>query len=179
MTSLFIALEQGSIDAIIWGISITQERLKKVAMIRYQGDTTKAYSLIFWNSIPESVKRINDMLNKTVCVEPTSAQETVLNRYPFIRKFPIEKVDDALLALQYGKADAAFVEPVIAKKFQKRYPEIKILEVPLAQEDQVQGIGIAIKRDNTDSIKHIRSAVTLLQDNGTISNLEKKWCLLC
>ncbi len=39
MTSLFMALEQDSIDAIIWGMSITQDRLQKIAMVRYQGDT--------------------------------------------------------------------------------------------------------------------------------------------
>ena len=45
MTPLFIALENESIDAIIWGLSIIQERLKKVEMIRYQGDTVTTYAL--------------------------------------------------------------------------------------------------------------------------------------
>src|SRR5438552_12919514 len=52
MTSLFTALNQGSIDVIIWGLSITQDRLQKVAMIHYQGSPTNSYPLIFWQKIP-------------------------------------------------------------------------------------------------------------------------------
>ncbi len=47
MSALFIALEQGSIDAIIWGLSITQDRIKKIAMIRYHGEMTLSYPFYF------------------------------------------------------------------------------------------------------------------------------------
>ena len=35
MTSLFMALDQNKIDLIAWGLSITSQRLEKVAMIHY------------------------------------------------------------------------------------------------------------------------------------------------
>jgi len=175
MTSLFTALDQGSIDAIIWGLSITQDRLKKVAMIHYQGETTTAYPLIFWASIPEGIKAISDMKGKTVCVEPTSSQDAVLSKYTFITKLSTEKVDDALLNIQYGKVDAAFVEPAIAKKFKNKYPEIQILDVPLDPEDQVQGVGIVVKQNNTQLINQIRQAIETLKSKGIITQLEQKW----
>ncbi len=173
MTALFMALEQGTIDAIIWGISITQERLKKVAMIHYQGETTKSFPLIFWKEIPNNVTTINDMKNMTVCVEPTSSQDSVLRKYPFITIVPTERVDDALLNLQYGKVDAAFVEPAIAKKFQRKFPDIKILNVSLAPEDQVFGIGIVIKKNNTVLITQVQEAVNQLA--AIIKEYEQKW----
>lgn len=175
MTSLFTALNQGSIDAIIWGLSITQDRLKKVAMVHYQGQTTSSYPLIFWKKIPEGINSITDMKGKTICVEPTSSQDSALSKYSEINKLYIEKVDDALLNIQYAKADAAFVEPAIAKKFQSKYPEIKILDIPLSKEDQVQGIGIVIKQDNASQIKEIQDAVEGLKKSGVISELEQKW----
>jgi polar amino acid transport system substrate-binding protein len=175
MTSLFMALDQGSIDAIIWGLSITQDRLKKVAMIRYQGDTTIAYPLIFWQKIPESVKSIDDMKGMTICVEPTSSQDVVLSKYSFIKKVPTEKVDDALLMIQYGKANAALVEPAIAKKFQQKYPEIMMLDLSLTPEDQVDGIGIAIKKDNTSLIEQVQRAVDAMQASGLIQQYEARW----
>lgn len=116
MTSLFLALANGSIDAIIWGLSITQERAQKTNMIRYYGDDVTSYSLLFWNQIPENIKTIQDMCGKTICVEPNSSQEAVLNNYPCVLKKPTEKIDDVLLNLQYDKADAALVDFVIAKK---------------------------------------------------------------
>jgi ABC-type amino acid transport substrate-binding protein len=175
MTSLFMALDQGSIDAIIWGLSIVEDRLKKVAMIRYQGETVTSYPLIFWKKIPEGIKSINDMKGMTVCVEPTSHQDMVLSKYSSIEKKLIEKVDDGLLNIQYGKADAAFVEPAIANKFKKKYPEMVMLDVQLGPEDQVRGMGIAVKKENTGLIKQIEQGVEQLKSNGTLETLEKKW----
>jgi len=175
MASLFTALDQGSIDAIIWGLSITQDRLKKVAMIRYQGETVTSYPLIFWQKIPADVRTIADMNGKTVCVEPASSQEAVLNKYSFINKLPTDKVDDALLNIQYGKTDAAFVEPAIARKFKNAYPEVQILDVPLAPEDQVQGVGIVIQQNNAQLINQMKQAVETLRSMGTIKQLEQKW----
>lgn len=146
MPSLFIALEQGSINAIIWALSITPERLKKVAMIKYRGQNTTAYPLVFWNKIPPKVSSLHDLSGKTICVEFGSSQETALDRYPNVIKKPIATVTDALLEIQYAKADAAFVEPAIAKKMREKFSEIKLLNVPLQPEDQVFGMGIAMKK---------------------------------
>ena len=178
MASLFTALDQGKVDAIIWGISITQDRLQKVAMINYQGDITDSYALIFWKTIPEGVKTIADMKGKIVCVEPASSQESVLSKYNFINKLQTEKVDDALLNIQYGKANAAFVEPAIARKFKNKYSEIQILNIPLESEDQVQGAGIAIKQDNKDLIKQMQDVIATLKSTGVIAKLEQKWNML-
>lgn len=178
MTSLFIALDQGSIDAIIWGLSITADRLKKVAMVHYQGALCNSYSLLFWKTIPDNIHTIHNMAGKTVCVEPTSAQDVVLSKYTFINKIAMEKVDDALLNLQYGKSDAAFVEPAIAKKFKNKYPEIQILDVPLEENDHVHGIGIAVRKNNHATLTQITQATQSLQQSGTIKALEEKWGII-
>lgn len=178
MTSLFTALNQGSIDAIIWGMSITQDRLKKVAMVNYHGELTSSYPLLFWQKIPAEIKSISDMKGKTVCVEPASAQEAALYPYDFINQLPTEKVDDALLNIQYGKADAAFVEPAIAKKFKNRYPEIQILEIPLPPEDQVHGAGIVLRKNDSERIQLVENAVATLKTTGIIKKLEQKWGMM-
>lgn len=175
MTSLLMALEQGSIDAAIWGLSITQERLEKIAMVRYQGEVTRSYPMLFWQKIAAGVFTINDMRGITVCVEPNSSQEGVLKKYDFISIKPTEKVDDALLNIQYGKSDAAFVEPAIANKFKSKYPQIQIVDVELAPEDQVQGIGIAIRKDKVSLINSIQRAIEHLRNGGIIQAFEKKW----
>lgn len=179
MAPLFIALEQGSIDAIIWGLSITKARLEKVAMVRYQGDDVNAYSLLFWKEIPQGITSIADMNGMTICVEPASSQEAVLNTYPNITKLSTERVDDALLMIQYGKAQAALVEPAIAAKFKNRFPETKILEVPLAEEFQVMGTGIAIKKENKKLIQQITDAIAQLQNQGMLRAFELKWGISC
>jgi len=177
MTSLLIALKQGMIDGIIWGMSITKDRQANMAMVRYQGEKITSFPLLFWQTIPKGIKSITDMKNKTICVEPASSQETVLNTYDFITKTYTEKIDDALLAIQYGKADAALVEPAIAKKFKARYPELQTLEVPLNEVDYVSGVGICIKKENNELINAVTQAVEILNNNGTLKTLEEKWDL--
>jgi polar amino acid transport system substrate-binding protein len=175
MTPLLLALQQGSIDAIIWGMSMTQNRLQKMAMVNYQGDITNAYVLLFWKAIPDGITSIADMKDMTVCVEPASAQDAVISKYPSIIKKYTEKVDDALLNIQYGKADAAFVEPTIAKKFKAKYPEIQMLEVPLSDEDKVYGVGICINKNKDALIKNVEQAVASLRQEGFLTERAKKW----
>ncbi|MFT6765386.1 MAG: ABC-type amino acid transport substrate-binding protein [Alteromonas naphthalenivorans] len=174
MSSLLIALDQGKVDAVIWGMSIVPERLKKMAMVRYQGEVVTSYPLLFWNSIPKNITSIKDLKNKIVCVEPASSQDTVLKKYSYINKLVTEKIDDALLNIQYGRADAAFVEPAIANKFVKKYPEIKTLDVLLDKEDQVQGVGICIKKNNIKLINQLEQAAQSLNQNGTIKVFEQR-----
>lgn len=178
MTPLFLALEQGSVDVIIWGLSITQARLDKVVMVRYHGDKIKSYPLLFWEKIPENIESINDMNNMVVCVEPASSQEAVLRKYPNIEMKLTDQVDSALLNIKYGKATAAFVEPAIANKFKRVYPEIVTMNVQLSVEDQVLGVGIAIKKDNKDLAVKVEKAVSALIKNGVIAQSEKKWDIL-
>jgi len=85
------------------------------------------------------------------------------------------RVDDALLNIKYGRADAAFVEPAIARKFKNKYPEIQILDIPLAPEDQVQGVGIAIKKENGSLTKQVQQAVNAITSNSSIKKFETKW----
>lgn len=175
MTSLFMALDQGVVDAIIWGISITQDRLAKVAMIHYQGSTVISYPLLFWKTIPANVQSLTDMQGKTVCIEPGSSQDGVLSQYSQIRTLQVDKIDDALLQLQYGKADAAFVEPAIAQKFKNKYPEIQSIDIPLALSDQVHGVGIVVKKDKETLIAELQQAVAVLKSNGIIEQFAQAW----
>lgn len=175
MTSLFMALEQGSIDAIIWGMSITEDRKDKAIMIHYQGATTESYPLLFWKNIPDSIKSIGDMNGKTICVEPNSSQESVLRKYTSINVLPVDKIDDALLNIQYGKADAALVEPAIAKKFKNKFPEIQMLDLPLQEADKVEGIGIVVKQSNIALASEISASIYALKTAHVIETLETKW----
>src|SRR5690606_9920450 len=95
--------------------------------------------------------------------------------YQNINILPTEKVDDALLNIQYDKADAALLEPTIAKKFKKKHPEIQILDIPLDLQDQVQGIGIMLKKNNQILATQINNAIANLKKEGIINFYENKW----
>ncbi len=175
MTSLMMALNQGSINAIIWGISITEPRKEKFAMIHYQGAPVTSYPLIFWQQIPQTATDLNSMHGLTICAEPSSSQYDVLKKYPGIIILPTEKVDDALMHIQYGTAIAALVDPAIAAKFKAKFPEIQILNVELPEQEQSQGVGIVIAQQNKTLQEQMQHAVDILKQNNTITKLEAKW----
>lgn len=175
MAPLMIALDQDSIDMIIWGLTITQERLEKIAMVHYVGKNTETNPLAFWTTIPHNLKTLEDAKGLTISVEPASFQASVLAHYPEIITLPTEKVDDALLNIQYGKSDAAFLDPEIAKKFKAKYPEIQIVEISLKDNEQTLGMGIAIKKNNQQLINQIDAAIDELKKDGTLGQLEQRW----
>lgn len=177
MSSLFAALDQGQIDLVIWGLSITSQRLQKVSMVHYYGEHLTSYPLIFWQTLPAGVASLADLAGQTVCVEPGSAQAAVLDQYTLINQLPVERIDDALLNIQYGKATAALVEPVIAKKFSAKYPQIQIFPIALAPQAQEQGVGIAIRPDRVDLFLQVQQAVQTLKEQDAILALAQKWGL--
>lgn len=177
MPTLLMALGQNQIDAIMWGMSITSDRQVKMNLVHYQGQPETSYPLIFWEQIPSNIKVAQDLAGQIVCVEPGSSQQHALNHYPKITQLPVEKVDDALLNIQYRKATAALVEPAIAKKFQTKFSQIKTLDLPLPAQEQTQGVGICLAKNNLKLTQEITQAIQQLKSNGIISALEQKWGL--
>jgi len=176
MPALFMALEQEMVDTLLWGISITKSRLEKVDFVPYHGDIVTEYPLIFWKTLPKHITTLADMKGKSVCVEPSSAQGSVLHNYKdSLTVIPTERVDDAFLMVQQGKADAALVDLAIAQKFKDRYPEIQICMIPLATDEQSYGMGMPIKKTRQGVKAQLEKAVTVLKENGMIQSLEKKW----
>ncbi len=178
MAPLMIALDQESVDMIIWGLTITPSRMKKLAMIHYQGENSTTNPLLFWGPAPDNINNLEQMRGKIICVEPSSFQADILTAYPEIILLPTERIDDALINIQYGKADAALVDPEIAKKFKAAYQDdITVVDVPLPSTVQARGMGIAIKQNNKNMIDAVSTAVEQLKADGTIQKYEQKWNL--
>ena len=178
MPSLMVALKQEKADALIWAISITEERQKKMEMVYYQGDKVVEMPLLFWNSIPEGVKTLDDLSKdpkRSICVEAGSFQEGVLKNIPNLNLKYVDKISDAILEIKYGKSWATMVDPSLVGRFKAQYPQIKVLNVPLPPEDQSLGNGICIKQSNLKLAQDVKRAIDELTAEGKIAEFEKKW----
>lgn len=179
MGSLFVSLDQNLVDMIMWGLSITQSRLQKIAMVRYHGEDTCSYALVFWDQSFPLINSLDDCAHKIISVEAGSVQEKMLDLYPSIKKFSVDRVDDALLNIQYGKVDGALVELIIAKKFKTLFPDhISIVQIALKESECEFGFGIGVKKNNTMLIDAIKHAIEVLKKDGTIDRSAAKWALL-
>jgi arginine transport system substrate-binding protein len=180
MPSLLLALKQDKIDAIIWAISITEERQKQMEMIYYQGEKVTSLPLLFWKQIPEKFSVIEAMSNDpnaVISVEAGSFQEAFLLSVPGLNLKQVDKVMDALLELKFGKSRAAMVDTSLLAIVQEKFSEVQVLNVPLPPSMQSQGNGICINKKNLTLIAEIKEAVAELRQSGKIAELENKWKL--
>lgn len=171
-TALILALKQSKVDLLLAGMSITPSRAKEITMIPYQGKPITSFSLVFWNKKPMDVKGLEDVHHVAVMVG--TCEEDLLRTLPHITYKSLENTTEILLDLQYGKSEAALIEPKVAAVLQKQFPELELLEIKLDPKDWTLGKGIGLKKDSplTDEIQ---KAVAELKADGTLEKLEKKW----
>jgi ABC-type amino acid transport substrate-binding protein len=178
MPGLMLALKQNKVDALIWAISITEERMKNLEMVYYHGEKITEMPFLFWNKIPEGIKSIEDLGNdpkKVVCVEAGTSQEDVLKKFSKIQLKFIDKITDVIMEIKYGKSFTTSVDPSLLPRFKAKYPEIKVLYLPLPQSEHVLGCGVCLNKSNTKLTPIMRQITQELIDEGKIAELEKKW----
>lgn len=177
LAPLFLALEQGTIDAAMSGLDITQERLQKVAMVPYVGSGFDRFYLLFWQQIPRDVRTLDDLkkCKAVIAVEPGSASQAFLKQCPEIEPKLLASVSDMIMDVQYGRSLAAIVEPLIARRLQQQMPELKPLAIPLPRAFCVYGTGIAMRKDRRALTQTIQQSIDMLKRDGTIARLAKRW----
>jgi len=178
MPSLMIGLKQRRVDAVIWAVSITEERQKQMEMVYYQGEKITSMPLLFWGKIPENIKGPEDLKmdpKKIVCVEAGTYQEQVMKAYLDLTLKNVDKITDAIMEIKFGKSLAVAVDNSLVSFLQKQNPELKVLYFPLSPSQQSLGNGICINKNNPELAAQVKKAVEELTREGKIQDLEKKW----
>lgn len=173
MPGLMLALKQGKVDVLIWAVSITEERLKSLEMVYYQGEQVTKLPIFFWKEIPEGIKSLEDL--KGVRVEGGSFQEDVLKGVSGLELRFVDKIDDAIMAVKYGKSTAGTIDTSLLPRIKAQYPDIKVLELPIPGDKQSLGNGICISKNRQELAAQVKQAVKKLTDEGKVAELEKKW----
>lgn len=173
MPGLMLALKQGKVDVLIWAVSITEERLKSLEMVYYQGEQVTKLPIFFWKEIPEGIKSLEDL--KGVCVEGGSFQEDVLKGVSGLELRFVDKIDDAIMAVKYGKSTAGTIDTSLLPRIKAQYPDIKVLELPIPGDKQSLGNGICISKNRQELTAQVKQAVKELTNEGKVAELEKKW----
>lgn len=178
MPSLMIGLKQGKVNALIWGISITEARSKQMDIVYYQGEKITTLPMIFWESIPANLNELKDLSNSSsICVETGSYQESVLERYESLKLKNVDSINDVLMELKFGKASAAPIDNSLVNVTQKRFPQIRVKYFDLPKDAQSLGNGICINKNNAELTDQVAKAVKELREEGKIRELEVKWNL--
>ena len=160
--SLLIALENGQVDAVISGMTITEERAKSVDFsVPYY--TATQVMIVDQNS---DIKSAADMAGKKIVVIQGYTGELCVQDLGYDYE-AFKKGTEAILELNNGKCDVVVIDSATAQKYVKDNPNLKIVEDPSAFE--AEEYGIAVKKGNTELLDKINASIEKMLADGTIS----------
>lgn len=166
--SLLIALQNGQIDAVIAGMTVTEERLEAVDF------STPYYTATQVMIVKEDsdITSAADMADKKICVVQGYTGQICVEEmgYPFEA---FKKGTEAVMELVNGKCDVVVIDSATAQKYVSDNEGLKIVEDASAFESEEYAI--AVQKGNTELLNMINKAIEAKLADGTISELSAKY----
>jgi polar amino acid transport system substrate-binding protein len=173
-SDLLPALEAGTVDMVISGMTITPERNLKVAFvgpyfISGKGVLTKTRTIA---AIKDGTE-INNPDTTLVVLRGSTSQKFVEAVMPDARLYAVGSYDEAVDMVRNDKVHAMVADYPVCVISVYRYPESGLLSVitPLTYEP----LGIALSGSDPHFINWLENLLTTLAGVGELENLHDKW----
>ena len=166
--SLLLALDNGQVDAVIAGMTVTDERKQAY-------DFSTPYYTATQVMIVKSdsdIQKASDMKDKKIVVIQGYTGETCVQEMGYNYE-AFKKGTEAIMELVNGKCDVVVIDSATAEKFVGDNEGLKIVEDPDAFE--AEEYAIAVKKGNTELLNQINASVQKMLDDGTVSELSAKY----
>ncbi len=168
--SLLVALQNGQVDAVIAGMTVTEERALTVDF------STPYYQATQVMIVKEdsAIEKAADMADKKIAVIQGYTGETCVSEmgYEYIS---FKKGTDAIMELVNGKADVVVIDSATAGKYVADNEGLKIVED--AEAFASEEYAIAVAKDNTELLDKINASVEEMLADGTVSELAAKYAV--
>ena len=170
--SLLIALQNGQIDAIIAGMTITEERKESVDF------TTPYYNATQVMIIKEGteIQKAADMEGKKIAVIQGYTGETCVKDLGF-DYVSFKKGPDAIMDLINGKSDVVVIDSATAQKYVNDNAGQNLVIVEDNDQFASEEYGIAVKRGNTELLNALNAEIEKMVGDGTIANLADQYAV--
>lgn len=179
LSSLLVALQQNKVNCIMSGLDITAQRQASMILVPYCGQELRHFYLLFNKEIPDGIHTIKDLAerNLVVAAEPGSPQYEFAQTIPGIQLKPMKSLSALMLDLSYNKSATVLVEYGIMKQQTSLNNNLKVLPVELPEKFIIHGMGIGLRKDNTELADQIAQIVAQMRQDGTLKRFEQKWNL--
>lgn len=171
-SELLPALQEGKVDMVVSGLTMTPERNTKVAFIGPYFISGKGI-LVKLKSL-EMLKKegVNSEKFKVATLKGSTSQAIVEKAAPKAKLVPAVSYDEALNMLYQGKVDIVIADYPFCAYIADRYPEkeLAVGETKLSFEP----LGIAVRED-TLWINALDNLLKLLIGSGDMSILQDRW----
>ena len=166
--SLLLALENGQVDAVIAGMTITDEK-KEAVEFSTPYYTAKQVMIVKEDS---DIQKASDMADKKIVVLQGFTGETCVNEMGYAYQ-SFKKGTEAIMELTNGKCDVVVIDSATAEKYVEDNEGQKIVEDNDAF--AAEEYGIAVKKGNTELLNKINASLDKMLEDGTISELSAKY----
>ena len=166
--SLLVALQNGQIDAVIAGMTATDERRETVDF------STPYYTATQVMIVKEDSDIISaaDMADKKICVIQGYTGEVCVQDMGYTYE-AFKKGTEAVMELTNGKCDVVVIDSATAQKYVSDNEGLKIVEDPSAFESEEYAI--AVQKGNTELLDKINKTIEKMLADGTINELAVKY----
>lgn len=166
---LFTALESNKVDAVISGVTITDERRQKYL---FSDPYLNAGQVIVTNTSDAVIHTVDDLRDKKVGVQKDTTNEKEALKYTSPTKvLSYADFEEAAKALIAKKIDAVILDLPAAKGIIDKNPGLKIASDPFTSEYY----GITFNKNNPALKEEVNDALTKLQQQGILTDLKHKW----
>ncbi|MBW1787928.1 MAG: ABC transporter permease subunit [Deltaproteobacteria bacterium] len=171
------ALISGKVDMIGAGLSITEERAKKVLFSESYYPSGIAAVVKGNAPAPASLagrkmKTVDDISGKTIGVLLGSVHDTYATRtYPKAKILHYQSLSDLLIALDSGKIDVAYYDQASVPEMLKVNPDLGIL----ARDVFSVPIGAGFNRDNDTLREQFNAFLKEIRSNGVYQDMVTRW----
>lgn len=162
--SLLVALQNGQIDAVIAGMTATDERRETVDF------STPYYMATQVMIVKEDsdIATAADMADKRICVIQGYTGEVCVQDMGYTYE-AFKKGTEAVMELVNGKCDVVVLDSATAQKYVSDNEGLKIVEDASAFESEEYAI--AVQKGNTELLDKINASIEKMLADGTINDL--------
>ena len=191
------ALIMRKFDAIMAGMSITDERKKAISFSQGYADEVASLAVMKGSNlqvmqtseginltkksgaVKKDLKTITQALaGKTVCVQTATIHQNFLESGDVgkvnVRTYKTK--DEVNLDLASGRCDVALAAAVAFTDYAEKSKKPVVLVGPTFSGGAFgNGVGVGIRKDDTELLKAFNSAINKARKNGDISRIATKW----
>ena len=191
------ALIMRKFDAIMAGMSITAERQKAISFSQGYADEVASLAVMKGSSLEgldtpaginltkpnaaakKALKTLTSALaGKTVCVQTATIHQNFLDSGDVgkvnVRTYKTQ--DEVNLDLASGRCDAALAAAVAFSDYAEKSGKPVVLTGPTFSGGAFgNGVGVGIRKDDTELLKAFNKAIDQARKNGDISRIATKW----
>ena len=191
------ALIMRKFDAIMAGMSITAERQKAISFSQGYADEVASLAVMKGSSLEgldtpaginltkpnaaakKALKTLTGALaGKTVCVQTATIHQNFLDSGDVgkvnVRTYKTQ--DEVNLDLASGRCDAALAAAVAFSDYAEKSGKPVVLTGPTFSGGAFgNGVGVGIRKDDTELLKAFNKAIDKARKNGDISRIATKW----